>query len=211
MPRPTISWYGHSSFAIISFKQIVYIDPWKLPPDAPSADIILLTHEHFDHCSLEDIKSITSTHTRLVVPPACADKFSGSNAQVIRPGETVTINDIVIEAVPAYNIGKDFHPPDGQRVGYIVTVDGQRIYHAGDTDLIPEMDSIQCDVALVPISGTYVMTADEAAEAVKRIKPKVAVPMHYGSIIGTPDDVQRFQHLVPADVRVSVIPKTTSR
>lgn len=207
---PAITWYGHSSFKIVSQGQVIYIDPWKLPPDSTKADLVFISHEHFDHCSVDDFTAVAKPTTEIITPVICSDKFPTGHVHIVKPGDRLTVAGNAIEAVPAYNIGKDFHPKEDLRVGYILTLDGQRLYHAGDTDLIPEMGDIHCDIALLPVSGTYVMTAEEAAEAVKLIKPKVVIPMHYGSIVGSMEDVEKFKTLVPPEVEVRVLKKATT-
>ena len=189
---------GHDTFRVDG-PPIIYIDPWKLPPGAQVADLILVTHDHFDHCSPDDVKKISKPGTVVIADPASAAKLPG--ARILRPGEKVVVGEVTVEAVPAYNVNKfrspgvPFHPKSAGYNGYIIAVGGERLYHAGDTDHIPEMAGYRCDVALLPVSGTYVMTAHEAAAAALDIKPRVAVPMHYGDIVGGTADVQRFQEL----------------
>ncbi len=198
-----IHWLGHDSFRIDG-EQIIYIDPWKLPKGAPEADLILITHDHHDHCSPSDVAKVRKEDTVVITIPAAASKLKG-DVRVVKPGESLTVKDVLIETVPAYNINKPFHPKAAGHVGFIVTVGDQRIYHAGDTDLIPEMDDIDANVALLPVSGTYVMTADEAARAADKIKPKVAIPMHFGEIVGSERDAERFRDL--SSVEVVILPK----
>lgn len=190
-----IHWLGHDGFRIEEGGKTIYTDPFNLKGKLPPADIILITHEHYDHCSPEDVRKIQNKNTVIVTIPLAAGKLSG-NIKLVKPGDTVEIEGIKIEAVPAYNINKPFHPRSGNRVGFIITAGGKRIYQAGDTDLIPEMDQIKCDVALLPVSGTYVMTAEESAAAAAKIKPVVAIPMHWGAIdVGTLQDAERFRKL----------------
>jgi L-ascorbate metabolism protein UlaG (beta-lactamase superfamily) len=189
--KEKIKWLGHASFRIDGSKSVVYIDPWKLTSAAP-ADVVCITHSHFDHLSVEDVEKVRQPSTVIVGPPDCATGF-GSSFKSISPGKSVTVGDVTIEAVPAYNTDKEFHQRGQNWVGYVVTLDGFRIYHCGDSDLIPEMSDVSVDVALIPIGGTYTMTVQQAAEAAKRINPKVAVPMHCGDIVGTLDDRQAFQ------------------
>lgn len=194
-----IKWLGHASFQIKNSK-VIYIDPWKLTTTIP-ADIILVSHEHYDHCSPEDISKIQNENTVIVAPVDCASKLSG-NIKTIKPGESVTFEGVTIEAVAAYNKGKPFHPKSNLWVGYIITLDDVKIYHAGDTDLIPEMERLKVDIALLPIGGTYTMDVQQAATLVNRIKPKVAIPMHYGSIVGDLSFALKFKQLCETEVKV---------
>jgi len=193
-----IHWLGHDSFRLEG-EVTVYIDPWKLPPNSPKADIILITHDHYDHCSPEDVVKIQKADTVIVTIPAAARKLKGE-VKTIKPGDKITVKGIEIEAVPAYNTNKPFHPKEAGHVGFIVTLGGKRIYHAGDTDFIPEMKGLKVDIALLPVSGTYVMTAEEAAKAADTIKPEVAIPMHYGEIVGSEKDAEHFKELTSVQV-----------
>jgi L-ascorbate metabolism protein UlaG (beta-lactamase superfamily) len=197
-----IHWLGHASFRIDGEKT-VYIDPYKVT-QGPPADIILVSHSHYDHCSLISIERLLKPGTVLVTNAECARKLPG-DVRVIAPGGAVSLEGVVIEGVAAYNTGKPFHPKAEGGLGFVVSMGKRRIYFAGDTDLIPEMAMVKADVALLPVSGTYVMTAEEAAEAARRIKPSVAVPMHYGTIVGSSSDAARFRDL--AGVRVEILPR----
>ena len=185
-----IHWLGHDGFRFHADK-IVYIDPYQLRADLPKADLILVTHQHSDHFSPADIERIRKADTSIVTIAEVAKKVRG-DVVVVKPGSKVVVQGVAIEAVPAYNTNKHFHPKAAGHVGFIVTVDGKRIYHAGDTDVIPEMAGFKVDVALLSVSGTYVMTADEAIEAARLIKPEAAIPMHYGAIVGGQSDAERF-------------------
>jgi len=185
-----ITWLGHDGVLIKGNGKAIIIDPFQIKECEP-ADIILVTHEHYDHCSPEDINKVRKDSTMIVTEADSAKKLSG-DVRVVQPGDKLTVSGIEIEAVPAYNTNKNFHPKQNGWLGFIVAVDGVRIYHAGDTDLIPEMGSLEVDIAILPVSGTYVMTAEEAIEAAKIIKPKLAIPMHYGAIVGSADDARRF-------------------
>jgi len=193
-----IHWLGHDSFRIDG-PATIYVDPWQLPAGVPQADLVLVTHDHYDHCSPEDVAKISKADTVIVTIAAAAKKLKG-DVRVVKPDDSLTVKGIPIEVVPAYNVNKKFHPRDAGHVGFIITVDGQRIYHAGDTDFIPEMKDFKVDIALLPVSGTYVMTADEAANAAKAINPKVAIPMHYGEIVGSREDAERFRELYGGEV-----------
>lgn len=199
-----IHWLGHASFRIDAGKTI-YIDPWKLKTTRPAADIVLITHGHHDHLSPDDISRITGLDTIVVCPGSCAERLRG-DVRIVSPGDTIEVEDVTIRAVPSYNTNKPNHPQELGNVGYVVDVGEQRIYHAGDTDLIPEMAEIGCDVALLPVGGTYTMNAEEAAQALALIRPEVAIPMHYGGVVGSRADAERFRELAPPDVRV-VIPE----
>ncbi len=205
----TIYWTGHSGVRIQSPSQTIYIDPFKLQ-GGPKATLILLTHEHYDHCDPESIDKIKTENTKIVGPDVIAGKIPGR--QSIAPGQSLTIEGVNIEAVPAYNTNKEFHPKAGGRVGYVIEIEGKRIYHAGDTDLIEEMASLgPIDLAFLPVSGTYVMNAEEAAQAVQKIKPKIAAPIHYGAgVAGTPADAQKFQQLASRFCEVRILQPTQS-
>ncbi|MGQ9523203.1 MAG: MBL fold metallo-hydrolase [Armatimonadota bacterium] len=205
------TWLGHDCFRIDDGK-IIYFDPYKLSTGLPPADLVLITHEHFDHLSEEDIAKVSKPDTAYVAPENARGKLKGS-VTYVKPRDTVEVKGYKIEVVPAYNVdkfrapGQVFHPKEYGGVGYVITLsDGTRVYHAGDTDFVPEMKSVQADVALLPVSGTYVMTADEAAEAAKAIGPKMAVPMHFGAIVGSEKDAQRFKDL--AGVPVQILPRS---
>jgi L-ascorbate metabolism protein UlaG (beta-lactamase superfamily) len=199
-----IHWLGHDTFKITGEK-VLYTDPFKVKK-ADIADIILITHEHYDHCSPDDIKKLQGPQTVIVAPADCAAKLKG-NIKIVKPGDTLDVSGIRIEVVPSYNTNKQFHTKDRGWVGYIVTVSGERIYLAGDTDYIPEMASFRADIALLPVSGTYVMTADEAVQAALDIKPKIAIPMHYGSIVGTRDDAKKFAEKLKGKIVVEILPE----
>lgn len=197
-----ITWLGHDCFKI-SGEKVVYTDPFQIKK-GDLADIILITHEHYDHCSPQDVKKIQKPSTVIVATPDCAKKLSG-NIKTVKPGDKITVEGINIEAVPAYNTNKPFHPKANNWVGYIFTMMGQRIYIAGDTDYIKEMEGLKADIALLPVSGTYVMTADEAAKAAFVIKPRLAIPMHYGAIVGSEKDAKRFKDLLEGKVDVDIL------
>jgi L-ascorbate metabolism protein UlaG (beta-lactamase superfamily) len=196
-----IHWLGHASFRIDG-SQRIYIDPWKLA-NAPKADLILVTHDHFDHLSKPDIDRIRQQSTQIITTASCRQVLP--DARIIRPGQRIELAGISIEAVYAYNVNKKFHPKSGDRAGYIFLLDGVKIYHAGDTDRIPEMKEYRCDIALLPVSGTYVMTAEEAAESAADVQCQTAIPMHWGEIIGSRDDAERFKKLAPCNVIIKEI------
>jgi len=198
-----IKWFGHDCFSITAGGKNIFSDPYELG-DCGKADIILITHSHYDHCSVPDINKIKTTSTVFVTEKDSAAALSG-DVLVVKPGDKVSVSGIEIEAVPAYNINKNFHPRKNNWLGFILNAGKSKIYHAGDTDLIPEMGSITADIALLPVSGTYVMTAEEAVEAVKLIKPKIALPMHYGSIVGSINDAIKFKNSLEGLCEVAIM------
>lgn len=202
---------AHDAFRIAGSK-IIYTDPFKVEK-VDSADIILLSHEHDDHFSPDDLKKVGADKARLVASPRCKDRlkdFSQYQVEYLEPGKKTVVDGVEIEAVPAYNVnkfrspGQPFHPKGGGGAGFIFKMDGTSVYYAGDTDRIPEMTGFRCDVALLPVSGTYVMTADEAVEAAADINPKIAVPMHYGVVAGTRADAEKFKAAVK-NCRVEIV------
>ncbi len=203
-----INWLGHDGFRIDAGK-VIYFDPYQISSTVP-ADIIFVSHEHFDHCSVEDIKKIQKKDTVIITNEASAENLGG-DVRIVKPGDRLKFDgievEVQVEVVASYNINKDFHPKASGMLGFIVTVDGVRIYHAGDTDLIPEMKNIKADIALLPVSGTYVMTAEEAVEAALTIKPVVVIPMHFGCIVGSEKDAKHFAEKLSGKVKVSILSK----
>lgn len=194
MEHKHIHWLGHASFRIEDGSLQIYIDPWKLPANSPQADIILITHAHYDHFSLDDINQVKKDTTLIFAPNDVAAKLKGSKA--VTPDGKYEAGEISLNTVPAYNLGKDFHPKKDKWVGYIITLSsGQRIYHSGDTDGIPEMRSVSTDVALLPCGGTYTMTAKEAGEMANIFKPSLVIPMHWGDIVGSKQDAEEVKRI----------------
>ncbi|MBW2977656.1 MBL fold metallo-hydrolase [Candidatus Woesearchaeota archaeon] len=193
-----IQWLGHASFKIDN-EITIYIDPFHIERE-DTADLVLITHEHYDHCSSEDLDKVCGKETIIIAPSSC-DPSIGRDFRKVKPGDRVEIRGIIIDVVPAYNMGKKFHPK-GKGVGYVLTMNGVHIYHAGDTDVIPEMEKIRADIALLPVGGTYTMNAEEAAQATDMIKPKIAVPMHYGSTIGGTEDAEEFKEKCSCEVKI---------
>lgn len=194
-----VHWLGHASFRLTG-ERVVYIDPWQLKGEG-KADIILVTHAHADHCSPADVAKIRGPETVVLAPADCVARLGGE-VRVVKPGDRLTVQGVAIEVVPAYNIAKSNHPKQSGWVGYIVTLNGVRIYHAGDTERIPEMEGLKADVALLPVDGKYTMTAAEAAGAADAITPQVAVPIHWGTSVGSRADAEQFQDKCKVPVQI---------
>lgn len=191
-----MQWLGHASIKLVGSKKI-YIDPFKLAHN-DKADIILVTHSHFDHCSPEDIARLIYTDTEILATPDCEPELKElcKKIHLAEPNKTYEIQGIKIKTIPAYNPDKQFHPRQNNWVGYIVEMDGESYYHAGDTDMIPEMEGLEVDFAILPVGGKYTMNPQEASEAFKTMKAKHAFPMHYGTIIGSSADAEIFKKLI---------------
>lgn len=200
-----LKWLGHSSFLIKNSK-VIYIDPYNIKEGLDKADIIFITHDHYDHCSIADLQKIVKEGTRIVMPADCQSKINKFTfpvkIEIADRGSELSLGEIKVSVLPAYNIDKQFHPKEELGVGYLIKMNNLLIYHAGDCDLIPEMKNLTGHnqpnkklIALLPIGGRFTMTAEEAAEAAKIIKPFLAIPIHYGSVVGTEDDAKDFVEL----------------
>ena len=187
--RAHVQRINHDCFRFEGGGTVVYTDPFKVPTAPHDADLVLISHEHFDHLSPDDVAKVAKNGTVIVAAQSCRGKLAGE-VRYVTPGASLTEKGVTVLAVPAYNTDKKFHPKAAGHVGYVFTLDGTTVYFAGDTDLIAEMAEVKADVALLPVSGTYVMTAREAVEAASRIHARVVVPMHYGDIIGTAKDAK---------------------
>ena len=185
----------HSSIKI-NREKVIYIDPFKIDNDYHDADIIFITHSHFDHYSEEDIGKIIKENTKLIITEdleqKVLEKVKKENIICVQPEKNYLVDGINFETIPAYNTNKQFHLKENNWVGYVIELNGIKYYFAGDTDITEENKKVKCDVAFVPVGGTYTMTAKEAAELVNIIKPKIAVPIHYGSVVGTNKDAEDF-------------------
>ncbi len=215
------TWYKQSAFRWKGDKLVVYIDPWGLIGDLPQADLILISHYHFDHFSPDgefrdpaksfapkgdgDLAKIVGPKTVIVAPRDVAAELSG-NVKAVTPGDRIEAAGVKIETVPAYNTVEErlgAHPKDNRWVGFIYQLGGTTYYHAGDTDHLPELERVKADVSFVPVGGTYTMDPTEAAGFVKKQRPKLAVPMHYGYVVGEPASGERFKkEAAPVEVHL---------
>ena len=201
----------HSSIRIAKDK-IIYIDPFKITNEYNDADIIFCTHSHYDHFSEEDINKVKKDDTKLVLTLDCLEKaknlgFDQKNIVLVKPNEKYKVSGINFETVPAYNLEKDFHKQESNWVGYLLEINDITYYIAGDTDLIPEVKSVNCDVAFLPVGGTYTMNAKEAAELANIIEPQIAIPIHYGSIVGTMKDAETFKNELKENIECKIMIK----
>ena len=201
----------HSSIKL-NTEKIIYFDPFRINENYHDADIIFITHDHYDHYSEEDIDKVEKTGTGIVAPEDLLAKllkkgFQKENIITVKPNESYTVKNIKFTTIPAYNINKQFHPKENKWVGYLIEIDGSSYYIAGDTDITEENQKIKCDVAFVPVGGTYTMNYKEAAELINIIQPKVAVPIHYSSIVGTEQDAANFSKLVSPEIKVEILMK----
>ena len=199
--------FTQSSIRVKSGVGTIYVDPFRMKEEPHDADYVLITHDHYDHFSIEDIHKVIKNTTILVVPARMEDDAKELEREVgsiitVKPGVYKEISGLEIETIPAYNTVKPFHPRRAEWVGYILRVDGKRIYIAGDTGLTKEARQVRCDIALVPVGGTYTMDTKRAAELINTIRPEYAIPTHYGSIVGKQSDGQTFAQLVKSPVKV---------
>jgi L-ascorbate metabolism protein UlaG (beta-lactamase superfamily) len=196
-----LQWFGHASFRITEGNTIIYIDPWKLKDAKHDATAVLISHSHFDHYSPEDIKKVSSAQTKLIGAGDVIKKQG--EGEVLKPGQTVEVGGVKMTGVPMYNPAKEYHPKSNNWVGFVIEIGGKRIYYAGDTDETPEMDALKnIDLALLPVGGTYTMNAAEAADATKQFKPKQAIPYHWGDIVGSQADADKFAKSAACPVKV---------
>lgn len=190
----------------INKEKVIYFDPFKIEKNYNDADVIFITHDHYDHYSEEDIEKVEKNNTVIVAPEELLTKllrrgFDRENIVLVESNESYTVEGIKFETVPSYNIDKQFHPRANDWVGYIIELGGVRYYIAGDTDITVEAKQVKCDVAFVPVGGTYTMDYKEAAELVNTIKPEIAVPIHYGSIVGEKQDAEEFDKMLEKNIR----------
>lgn len=196
-----VQWLGHASFRISGTDGVAYIDPWKLGAAPHDADVIVVSHSHHDHCSPDDVAKVSKDDTAIVAPADVIEKLGATNA--VAPGESLTIRDITVETVAAYNVNKSFHPRHNNWLGVVITIDGKRIYYSGDTDLIPEMSSLSdIDLALLPVGGTYTLDAREAAMACSAVGCRKAIPYHWGDVVGSEADAKAFVKAAPCEAHL---------
>ena len=201
----------HSSIKI-NKEKVIYIDPFKIEKNYNDADIVFITHDHYDHYSEEDIDKVINENTIIIIPEELLTKLlrKGINKNAIitvEPNEKYVVQGIKFETIPAYNTNKTFHPKKNGWVGYIIIINGIRYYIAGDTDITEENKQVKCDVAFVPVGGTYAMDFKEAASLINEIKPKIAIPIHYGSIVGTEQDAIDFIRLLHPEIKGIILMK----
>ena len=199
----------HSSIRI-KREKVIYIDPFRIQEEYHDADIILITHDHYDHYSEEDIDKIKKENTIIVVPEQLLEKviklgFEKDTIMIVKPNEKYKVEGMQIETIPAYNVNKPFHPKQDGWVGYILVIEGIRYYIAGDTDITQENQNVKCDVAFVPVGGTYTMDSKEAVKLANHILPKMAVPIHYGEIVGTKQDAIDFANLLDSEIACKIL------
>ncbi len=188
----------------------IYIDPFQMREEPKDADYVLITHDHYDHFSPDDIRKVAGNRCTLIIPEKMQTKARVAERTVdsirtVAPGASYEIGELKIETIPAYNNLKPFHPKSAGWVGYILNLDGQRIYIAGDTDATKEAQSVRCDIALVPIGGTYTLNAKKAAELINQIRPAIAIPTHYGGIVGKKEDAAAFAANVTPTTKVEIL------
>ncbi len=197
----SLQWLGHASFKICHEENVIYIDPWKLKESLHDATLVLVSHSHYDHYSAEDVAKVSGPDAKLIAPADVIKKHG--NGQTFKPGQTIELNGIKITGVPAYNPNKQFHPKANNWVGFVIEVASKQIYYAGDTDLTDEMKALEnIDVALLPVGGTYTMDAENAAEAASHINPKQAIPYHWGDIVGSRKDAEKFAEMAQCKVTI---------
>lgn len=213
-----IKWLGHAGF-MIKNSRVIYIDPYDISNNNEKADLILITHSHYDHCSIADIQKLVKDGTKIISTADCQSKIAKLEIpvkmEIVEPGQELDFGNVKISTLPAYNIDKHFHPKEEAWVGFVVKVNDVLIYHAGDTDIIPEMQKLTGHsgsdkefVVLLPVGGRFTMTAEEAAEAAKIIKPNLAIPMHWGTIIGSEEDAREFvQFCEEAGINAKIMEK----
>lgn len=184
----------------INDKKIIYFDPIKIEKESHDADLIFITHDHYDHLDIDSINKIKKNETIIVIPDSIKNKVSFENIFTVLPNNTYNILGYQVETIPSYNTNKNFHKKEFNYVGYLITINNEKIYIAGDTDITKENQEVKCDIALIPIGGTYTMDYFEASNLINKIKPKIVIPTHYGSIVGSLDDGLKFKNLINKEI-----------
>ena len=198
----------HSSIKIVS-DIIIYSDPFKIKEEKNDADLVIITHSHYDLFSEEDIRKVKKDNTKICITNDLLDRtqqlgFAKTDIIIVEPNNHYELLGVKLDTIPAYNTNKNFHPKENNWVSYLLQLEGMTIYVAGDTDITEENKKVKCDIALVPIGGTYTMTYGEAAELMNKIKPKIAIPMHYGEIVGKKEDALQFKKQIDQDIQVNI-------
>lgn len=199
----------HSSIRIEGEDKIIYIDPYRIKEEKDDADIIFITHSHYDHFSEEDILKVKNENTKILLTTDLLEKtldlgFKEEDITVVNPNNSYTVLDIEVNTIPAYNINKQFHPKENNWVGYILKLEGKSIYIAGDTDISEENKNVKCDIALLPVGGTYTTDYEEAAQLANIINPKLVIPMHYAELVGDKEDAIKFKRLINENINVEI-------
>lgn len=205
-----VEWLGHSTIKINNQNQVIYIDPYNIKQAYNDADIIFITHSHYDHFSEEDINKVKKENTNIIITEDVFEKtlnlgFKESNIITVKPNESYQIYNIKFDTIPSYNVNKKFHPKENNWVGYVIDINEVKYYIAGDTDITDENKKVKCDVAFLPVGGTYTMDFEEAANLANIIEPKVVVPIHYGSIVGTLEDAENFKQRVKETIKCEIM------
>lgn len=200
----------HSAIRLEIDNKIIYIDPYSLTSNANDADLIFITHDHYDHFSIEDIKKVEKSNTIFIIPESMLENAIKSGIKEnriikIKPNQNYKYENLKIETIPAYNVNKKFHPKENNWVGYLIEYNNVVYYIAGDTDITNENKKVKCDIAFVPIGGTYTMNYKEAAKLINEIKPKFVLPIHYGKIVGTKQDALNFEKLLNEDIKCKIM------
>lgn len=205
-----IEWLGHSTIKINNQNQVIYIDPYNIKQDYNNADIIFITHSHYDHFSEDDIRKVQKEETVIIITEDLYQKvldlgFIKGNIFVVRPNKSYKVHNIKFDTIPSYNVNKKFHPKENNWVGYVIDINGVKYYIAGDTDINDENKMVKCDVAFLPVGGTYTMDFEEAANLANIIEPKLVVPIHYGSLVGTLEDAKNFKQEVKETIKCEIM------
>ena len=201
---------GHSTIKITKASKTIYIDPYNIKEVSKDANIVFITHSHYDHYSPQDISKIINENTIMVITEDLYSDVQNlginkENLITVKPNETFEISNIKVSTIPAYNTNKKFHPKENNWVGYILELENTKYYIAGDTDITEENKQVKCNVAFVPVGGTFTMTAKEAADLINKIKPQIAIPIHYGSIVGTEQDAIDFKNYLNSNIECEIL------